>query len=178
MEGKKSLQQQCEDTVKYLIKRISDKGIAADLRQADNPVTSYKAWPTLIRGGIDIRRPDRDAYFVIAAALARGKVQEDGTQNLGEALRASFDKDSENQGEPRLRRLLSCDTVDEACQIVRPIIHLIQSREKASLSYSRLLWDLKLFQSDAYRDRVKEIWAYSFYGEDTRKKEETKSNGS
>ncbi|MCI6531122.1 MAG: type I-E CRISPR-associated protein Cse2/CasB [Mesosutterella sp.] len=178
MEAKKSLQQQCEDTVKYLIERISDKGIAANLRQADNPVTSYKAWPTLIRGGIDIRRPDRDAYFVIAAALARGKVQQDGTQNLGEALKASFNADSENQGEPRLRRLLSCDTVDEACQILRPIIRLIQSRKKASLSYSRLLMDLKLFQFDAYRDRVKETWAWNFYGTDARIKEETKSNGS
>lgn len=178
MEEKNPHQHLCEDTVQYLIDKISNKGVAAVLRQADNPTTSYKAWPTLIRGGIDISRQDRNAFFVIAAAIARGKVQKDGSQNLGEALRISFDDKSMNQGESRLRRLLACDSIDEACQVLRPIIRLIQSRGKGNLSYSRLLWDLESFQSDSRRIHVKEDWAMSFYRAKVTSKKGTLANGS
>ena len=150
------------------------KGDAAALRRAFNPATQYEAWPILIpiltQEKVDLKSDEKDAYFLVAAALAQSKVETDGNQDLGKALAVCFansgngGESSHSPGAQRLQRLLSCDSLSEACRVLRPMLHLIQSQGNAHLSYSQLLEDLRDFRFDTGRDRVKMQWAISFYG--------------
>ena len=150
------------------------KGVAAALRRAFNPATQYEAWPILIpiltQEKVDLKSDEKDAYFLVAAALAQSKVETDGNQDLGKALAVCFansgngGESSHSPGAQRLQRLLSCDSLSEACRVLRPMLHLIQSQGNAHLSYSQLLEDLRDFRFDTGRDRVKMQWAISFYG--------------
>ena len=125
------------------------KGDAAALRRAFNPATQYEAWPILIpiltQEKVDLKSDEKDAYFLVAAALAQSKVETDGNQDLGKALAVCFansgngGESSHSPGAQRLQRLLSCDSLSEACRVLRPMLHLIQSQGNAHLSYSQLL---------------------------------------
>jgi len=136
-----------------------DKAFAAKLRRADNPDTEDQAWGVLTGLGVNI---EKDAVYLphalVGAALARLKTDADGTLELGAAVRACFE-DGE-QGEPRLRRILACDTLNEVVGVLRPLLHLIGTR-KVSLAYGGLLQDL--LQFTWRRQRILRHWASVYY---------------
>lgn len=137
----------------------TDPGFGAALRRADNPATEYQAWEHLVLYGCNIEKPwEKAAYTTIAAAVARAKPEHDGTLDLAKSLARCFEGGaSADPARAKIRRLLACDSIEEACQIVRPILAFVASR-RVPLSYGRLLDDLLHFG-----ERVKLTWAQSFY---------------
>jgi CRISPR system Cascade subunit CasB len=147
--------------VEFLLERLDKDGrFGAALRRADNPATEYQAWEYLASwcnlGNDWERRP----YQVVASSLARAKPKSDGHCGIGRAIAQCFDDDNQSDSaKAKLRRLLDCADVQEACSILRPILSLIESRG-VSLDYSELLDDLLWFRADRTRAR----WAMDFYG--------------
>lgn len=161
-----------------------DAGFAARLRRADNPDTEYQSWDILTSFGVSLERDaERLPFALVGAALCRFKPERDGVASLGEALRSCFEDEDNgavaNQGGARLRRLLACDSSEEACRIVRPMLALIAARTKKTLGFARLLNELLRF-GGPFRERIKLRWAQDFYsgrkdfGEDSEADETTR----
>lgn len=152
-----------ERFVAFVLKRSQeDAGFAARLRRADNPDTEYQSWDTLAAFGVNLEQDaERLPFALVGAALCRFKPEHDGTAGLGSALCSCFE-DNADQGGVRLRRLLACDSPEEACHIVRPMLSLIASRTKKPLGFARLLNELLRFGGPA-RERIKIRWAQDFY---------------
>lgn len=148
--------------VNFALARMSkDTAYGAALRRADNPATEAQAWEYLARW-CDIDKDwERRPFATIAAAIARAKPATDGSLGIGKALAACYEDG--NQADPakaRLRRLLACSSVDEACDILRPVLSLIASRHKR-LNYGQLLNELLYFGDG---EKTKARWAVDFYG--------------
>lgn len=151
-------------TETLLKQATTDSALRAALRLADNPATESRAWPILIRWGVDITKPEKEAFCLVASAAGRFSADSDGKLSLGQALRRCFDGGSDSPAAAsRLQRLLSCDTLSEACAVLRPMLRFIQSRQPDQLCLSKLLKDLLFFNSDKGRSRAKETWAMDFY---------------
>lgn len=160
--AKKSWEQRFVDAV---IERCNkDKGVAARLRRADNPATEYQSWEVLGALGVDLEKDYQRLPFVtVAAAIAKSKAERNGNLTLGRAIAACYeDGNQSNQAKTRLRRLLACDELTEACRILRPILTLIDSKVGQPLDFSRLLKQLRNFSFNG--QRVKAQWAQEFYG--------------
>lgn len=161
-----------EAFVKVLIAQIpQDKGLAARLRRADNPATEYQSWEFLAGFGINLEHENERLPFVtVAAALAKAKIQSNGSLRLGQAIAACYlDKnnkstvaDKSDQAKAKLRRLLACEDIPELCRNLRPVLTLVESRVGRPLDYVRLLQQLRRFTFDA--QKVKAQWAQEFYG--------------
>lgn len=149
-----------------------DKGLAARLRRANNPATEYQSWELLARYGIDLERDDERLPFAsVAAAIAKAKIQNNGTLALGRAIASCYPDGHQNdQAQARLRRLLACDEVAELCRVLRPVLTLIDSRVAQPLDYARLLGQLRRFAFAP--QQVQAQWAQEFYGHKTAIEEE------
>lgn len=149
-----------------------DRGLAARLRRADNPATEYQSWEFLAAWNVDLEREDQRLPFAtVAAAIARAKVEANGSLTLGQAIARCYeDGNQSDQAKTRLRRLLASDDLFELCRLLRPILTLIESRVAQSLDYARLLRQLTVFARAARSDdaqwlqRIKAQWAQEFYG--------------
>ena len=151
-----------ERFVAFVLKRSQeDTGFAARLRRADNPDTEYQSWDTLAAFGVNLEQDaERLPFALVGAALCRIKPERDGTASLGMALRSCFE-DTE-QGAVRLRRLRACDSSEEACRIVRPMLTLIAAKTRKPLNFARLLKELLRF-GGSVSERIKIRWAQDFY---------------
>ncbi len=151
-----------ERFVTYVIKRCAeDTGFAARLRRADNPDTEYQSYDILVSFGVDIEKSyERLPYALVGAALARSQEEHDGTASLGKALRHCFE--DEDQGQIRMRRLLACQSVEELCRVLRPLLMLIASKSQQGLCHARLLREMTFF--NGYAQRTKLAWAKDYYG--------------
>ena len=71
--------------------------------------------------------------------------------------------DEEAEDSPRLRRLLACESLNETCQVLRPMLSLVRSKG-ARLNYAQLLQDLRSFRfgKDAAQ-KTKRQWVSDFY---------------
>lgn len=154
--------------VQVLIQRCQqDKGLAARLRRADNPSTEYQSWDFLASFGIDLEKPhQRLSYITVAAALAKAKLERNGSLKLGRAIADCYsDGNQSDQAKAKLRRVLACDELPELCRVLRPVLALIDSRVAQPLDFVDLLTQLRRF---AYggdsAQRVKAQWAQTFYG--------------
>lgn len=141
-----------------------DKGLAARLRRANNPATEYQSWELLARYGIDLERNDERLPFAsVAAAIAKAKIQSNGSLTLGRAIANCYpDSNQNDQAKARLRRLLACDEVTELCRLLRPVLTLIDNRVPQPLDYARLLGQLRRFAFAP--QQVQTQWAQEFYG--------------
>ncbi len=139
------------------------KGLAATLSRADNPKTEYQSWEMLVKFHIDLEKPwQRLPYTTIAAAIAKAKVEHNGSVGVGRAIASCYaDDNASDQAKAKLRRLLACDTVEEACRILRPLFSLINSKSLMTLNYASLLE--QLVQFDRYGQSIKARWAQDFY---------------
>ncbi len=153
--------------VVYVINRShADNGLRAALKRADNPATEYQSWEVLAGFHINLEYENqRLPYAAIAAAVARSKVEENGTVKIGQAIARCYeDGNASDQAKARLRRLLACDSVSEACRILRPLFSLIEAKGNAVLDYASLLNDLLRFGHEDSRVHIKGRWAQDFYG--------------
>lgn len=152
--------------VEAILQRCAtDKGAAARLRRADNPATEYQSWEVLGSLGVDLERESqRLPYVTVAVAIAKSKAEHNGKQSLGRALTSCYEDGRESgQAKARLRRLLACDELAEACRILRPILTLINSKNGQPLDFVRLLGQLRGFPFRA--QVIKAQWAQEFYGQ-------------
>ncbi|SEI65432.1 CRISPR system Cascade subunit CasB [Allopseudospirillum japonicum] len=150
--------------VEYVLKRqAEDNGFAAKLRRADNPATEYQSWEILAGFGVDLEKSwQRLPYCTLGAALAKAKPERDGTLGLGAAIAACYEDGAQSdQAKARLRRLLACTSIEELCQILRPVLALIASRG-VKLNFSLLLQQLLWFSGQG-QERVRTRWAQDFY---------------
>lgn len=139
-----------------------DSGFAARMKRADNPDLEYQIWNILLKFNVDIEFASRRLPFcLVGAALCRKQAEKDGTFGLGASLRSCF-SDDEEQGSMRLRRLLACQTTEEACRILRPMLSLITAKATKPLCFSTLLDDLLYFESNG-QERIKMRWTRDFY---------------
>lgn len=152
--------------VEAVVERCNkNKGLAARLRRADNPATEYQSWEVLGSLGVDLENDSQRLPFVtVAAAIAKSKAERNGSLSLGRAIAACYeDGNQSDQAKARLRRLLACDELAEACRILRPIFTLIDSKVGQPLDFIRLLKQLRDFYFNG--QRVKSQWAQEFYGQ-------------
>jgi len=153
--------------VEYIISRCqSDNGLRAALKRADNPATEYQSWEVLAGFKIDLEHENQRLPFAtIAAAIARSKVEKNGTTKIGLAIARCYeDGNASDQAKARLRRLLACDSVPEACRILRPLFSLIEAKGGVTLNYAQLLDELLWFGHEDSQLRIKARWAQDFYG--------------
>lgn len=181
MENTQSQEQQSEKAhlsreerfVTGLLKLCAEnKGMAARLRRADNQATEYQSWELLSAYGVDLEKEQERLPFVsVAAAIAKAKVERNGSLKLGGAIAACYEQgNSSDQAKARLRRLLACDDLEELCRILRPLFSLIDSKVSQPLDYTRLLRQLRRFPLNAQQVRAQ--WAQEFYGQPTSSEEE------
>ena len=153
--------------VDYIINRCqSNNGLRAALKRADNPATEYQSWEVLAGFQINLEfENQRLPYATLGAAIARAKIEKNGTVKIGQAIARCYEdgKDSD-QAKARLRRLLACDSVPEACRILRPLLSLIEAKSAITLDYASLLNDLLWFDHEKSDIRIKARWAQDFYG--------------
>ena len=153
--------------VDYIVNRCqADNGLRAALKRADNPATEYQSWEVLAGFHVNLEYENqRLPHASIAAAIARSKVEENGTAKIGQAIARCYeDGNASDQAKARLRRLLACDSVPEACRILRPLFSLIEAKGNIVLDYAGLLNDLLWFAHDESQIRIKARWAQDFYG--------------
>jgi CRISPR system Cascade subunit CasB len=152
--------------VAYIIKHCAeDTGIRAALKRADNPVTEYKCWDVLAGFRINLEdEKQRVPYAAIAATIARVGPTRNGKVGVGRAIARCYEDGAANdQAKAKLRRLLACDSSEEACRILHPIFSLIAARGVPPLDYARLLTDLLWFDQEEHQLRTKARWAQDFY---------------
>ena len=153
--------------VEYIARRCeSDNGVRASLRRADNPSTEYQSWEILAGFGIDLEsESERLSHMIIAADIARTKSAGNGSIGLGRAIAHCYkDGNRDDQAKAKLRRVLACDSLNEAVLILRPIFRLIESRGAGPLDYASILKELRWFDHDDSRNRTKVHWAQDFFG--------------
>ena len=144
-----------------------DKGFAAKMSRSDNPDTEYLALGALCSLGVNVENDaERMPFAFVGAAICRGRLAKDGGLPLGVALRKYYD-DRKTDGSswednPRLRRLLACDRIQEVCLVLRQIFSLLQAKS-INVCYARVLDDLLSFRFDNQRQRIKRHWASDFY---------------
>lgn len=164
--------QKSEQFVDFVLEKIhkrGDKGFAAKLKKADNETTEYQSWEILSQWADLEDEKARRAYGLIGACLARGKKPTDGTLGLGSALHAVSQEKQEagaaedSSAAARLRRILACKDSLELIDILRPLLHFLESKE-INISKARLLDEILWFNNDSSRERTRTRWAREFYG--------------
>lgn len=160
-----------ESFVNYVITRIQagdGKAFAAKLKKAESESTEFQSCD-ILTNWIDLTsEKERRAFGMVGASIARMGIVGDGTISVGTALRLSSkeesnDKDKEGTQGMRLRRLFSCRRSTDLISSIRPIIHLLESKE-IKICYSRLLDEIITFDFDNSRERTCISWAQDFYG--------------
>lgn len=153
-----------EAFVNYVMQCVKNNNnkIVAALRRADNPATEYQSWEQLTKFNVALDRPSQRLPFtIIAAAIAKAKIESNGIDNIGQALAKCYeDKNKSEQAKIKLRRLLACESTEELCGILRSFLCLIQART-SSINYIQLLNDLLNFKRNS--QRIKAKWAEGFY---------------
>jgi len=149
-----------------------NKAMGAALRRADNPATEYQSWEYLAQFGVDIDKEWlRLPYATIAANIAKAKPVGNGNTGIGRAIAMCYTDGKESvQAKARLRRLLACESVEEVCRILRPLLTLIASKAEAHIDYAKLLEQLLEFHWDDSRQWIKDQWAQDFYGRNEKEK--------
>lgn len=151
--------------VHWVIDRIGrDNRARAVLTRADNPGTAYQSWEILSQWCDLSDERKRLPLATVSAALSRARCERDGNLGIGKAIAYCYEK--KQKADPagaKLRRLLACDSTQEVCSILRPLLRLIASKG-VGLSYRRLLEDLLYFGDG---QKVKVRWAMDFYGRGT-----------
>lgn len=176
MDGVERPERRSAAFVRMTIERVNgsprqagpDTAFCAAMRRADNPATEYQSWEYLSRWCDLDRERDRRPFAVVAAAIARDKPKADGVLSIGKAVSRSYSDDGQDNGhtkdaaKAKMRRLLACSSVEEACAILRPLLGLVASRG-GDVNYSALLDDL-LTSDERFCEWIKPKWANDFYG--------------
>jgi CRISPR system Cascade subunit CasB len=163
--------------VKMVIHKLKqenlDTAFRAALRQADNPFTKSKSWEYISYYCNIDNNKEWKAFTLIGAAIARlkDKLETDGDLGIGQALLLYYsrkgrdnrdDNGIDKAAKARFQRLLACQSTEEACEILRPMLNLINSGGTIPVNYTALLREL-LYDDDTFNDKIKTRWAKNFY---------------
>lgn len=142
---------------------LQDSAFRSALKKADNPDTEYQSWEYLALYGVNLEFAERRYPFTtVFSAAARSGKSIDGYLKFGQALLHAYENDRDSMpAKSRLRRVLSCDTTEEVCIIIRPVLKFIAGKG-IPISYGLLLRDLKYF--NVYPEKTKASWAQQFFG--------------
>lgn len=129
----------------HLSGRAADRGIMADLRHGFNPGTQYRAWPHIAPWCDLTNDRDRTIWLTVAAGFATQK----GSQRAGSlgatmrqiAMGDGPGRDGLKTFDARFRRLLSCSSAQELCQLLPGILRTA-ARKGVPVDYSKLYRDL------------------------------------
>ena len=137
-----------------------DTAFRAAMRRADIPQTAAFAWEHLAAWCDIASDRERLAFALAGAAIAREQPDADGRKNLGEVFHACCpDRDAREREQRRFRRLLGCDSAEELCEVLRPVLRYLQNKAPGGIGYATLLTDILY-----WNERVKLRWARSFFG--------------
>lgn len=164
--------------VNSVISRIKndDTAFRAAMTRADNPQTEYQAYKYLAKEVNLTYDVSRRAYGLIGAAIARYRIEANGNQRFGQAMRTASLMDSgelESAGERRMERILACSNTLELIDVLRPVLRFILQNEKVSLNFASLLKEIILFDKDEYIQEIKIHWAQDFYKGPSKKSEDS-----
>lgn len=163
-----------ESFINSVFKRMkNDTAFCAAFKRADNPDLEYQCWEYLADLHIPELKLDNNytrlPYVTVFSAMAKSKQTNDGSLELGKALCDSYDDGVKSQpARMRLRRLISCDSTEEVCAVLRPILQFIISKE-VHISFEKLLADLNIF--NLAKERITSKWAQQFYGTDSKEED-------
>lgn len=147
--------------VKWLKQRIDDRGLMADLRRGFNPDTEHKAWPYVADWCDLTRSRQRHVHMTVMAAFAYHPRHDESAGNLGRTLRkiamVEGGKDGLASFETRFRRLLVCDSLEELCRLLGPVIRAAAAKG-VTINYVELFKDLTYWSSP-----VKLRWASGYW---------------
>lgn len=150
-----------------------NKAALAALKCADNPKKQGKSVHYLAPFYMDFdNQNEYQPYATIAAAIAKADAKQNGHVGIGRAIARCYEtvttsdnkKEVGPQAKTKIRRLLACDSTEEACRTLRPLFSLIEANGLAkTIDYISLLRDLDGFHIDWRREQIKQYWARDFY---------------
>ena len=157
-------------TEEYFVKAVyqskEDKGLCAVLKRADSTALNFRCCEFLLRHGVNIENEkDRQIASVISASIARSKFLTDGLLNLSKALTMCYPDGKESSAaRMKMRKLCSCDSLEELLKALRPILRLIDSKD-INLNHIELYQDLQSFRFENRRDFIKARWMKQFFSD-------------
>jgi CRISPR type I-E-associated protein CasB/Cse2 len=145
-----------------LRKITNDRGKMAALRRAASSSTERQAWPVIYSLGEDI---SSHAACTIAALYAEHPEEDSKAFSFGSTCRRiatdnGKDFDIPESYDRRFRRLLACDSAEDAAGQLKAWIRFA-SAKGIGVNYERLFWDLLSWGNHA--DRIKLDWARGFW---------------
>lgn len=153
-----------EKFVSTIFSSIEDKGLRAAFRRADSSRLNFRCIEFLLKHGV--RADDvfeRTAALTIMALIARSNVNKNGSINFASALALCYtDKSNSDAVVLRIKKICSCENVQELASSLRRLIALISSKN-INVDYVSLLKDLMLFRYENQRDNLRIKWMKEFY---------------
>ncbi len=151
-----------ERFLERLRKITNDRGKMAALRRAASSSTERQAWPVIYSLGEDI---SSHAACTIAALYAEHAEEDSNAFSFGTtcrriALDGVTDFKIPDSYDRRFRRLLACDSVEDAAGQLKAWIRFA-SAKGVGVNYEKLFWDLISWGNHA--DRIKLDWARGFW---------------
>jgi CRISPR system Cascade subunit CasB len=171
----KSKKDRPENFVNHVMKFCNEenKAALAALKCADNLQKQDKSLSYLATFYIDFDNQNEYLpYATIAAAIAKADAKQNGHVGIGRAIARCYEtvagsdnkKEVDPQAKTKIRRLLACDSTEEACRVLRPLFSLIDAKGLAkTIDYISLLRALEGFHIDWRREKIKQDWARDFY---------------
>ena len=150
--------------VDAVYKAVMNKAQKAMFKRADSDALNHQSWAFLLRNGIDIENADdRDVASLIVASIARSKSEKNGSKTFPQALAACYpDGNASDAAAMKMRRVCSCDSVQELVDVLRPVLRLIESRI-GGIDYVELYWGLRRYKFDDRRQDIQARWMKAFY---------------
>ena len=154
-----------ESFVNYIFDRKeNDSAFRATMKQSAIESLEWKSWSIIEKfiGNLSDKYK-RESFILIGSAIAKCQNKSNGTTKLGKAMAiASKDKGNNEEFPPRFMRILSCSSIDELIDVLRPTLSFLNSKG-IQLDYSDILSDIMnfRFEEDA-KNKVKAKWASEF----------------
>lgn len=146
-----------KEFVEYIFKSISkDKGIRASLRKADSENLEWKAWSVIYPALGNLNSRYRSTYALIASFIAKSKMEKDGDQSLGEAIRFADGKTDEGVSS-RILKLVSVSDSEELASVLRRLVPYLLNKD-INLCFESVLSDMRLFEKEEFRQNIKAKW--------------------
>jgi CRISPR system Cascade subunit CasB len=156
-------------------KKSRDTAFRPAMRVANTDTKGIsKSWQHFTRYCDITNEKELKAFALIGSALAKSgnPPKANGHLEIGTALNVYYSAKGRNNNDEygidkaakaRFLRLLACDTTEEACTILRPMLNLINSDGGTiPIDYIRLLKDL-LAGDEKFNEQIKPRWAKNFY---------------
>ncbi|MGL6195677.1 MAG: type I-E CRISPR-associated protein Cse2/CasB [Thermoguttaceae bacterium] len=156
-----------EEFIEFLQKNERNTGIMADLRKGFNSLTAHYSWKHIGRFCFLDDEKHRTIFQTVGAAFATHPLfrkSSESNPNMGTVMRMIAARGAENISdalasfESRFRRILTCDTSEEVCSLLRGVISAAKLKN-IRIPYLSLIDDLFFWDPN-----VKMRWAHEFWG--------------